>query len=144
MNRPNICWLATIPSQKTSKLPLNLFTFREKSTLFRKVVKILNGSLDMIPSPSPSVKKQIMGGKVCLRCKKTKHCWGIVNKLLKTKSLMTSSSNVLTFRLFFLRLIAQSPYIFLLYSWTWNSTTDIAIPCIFGLSASLESRSLKN
>ena len=34
-----------------------------------KVEKILNGSLDLIPSPSPSVKIQIMGGKVCLRCK---------------------------------------------------------------------------
>jgi hypothetical protein len=26
-------------------------------------------SLDLIPSPSPSVKTQIMDGKVCLRCK---------------------------------------------------------------------------
>ena len=34
-----------------------------------KVEKILKGSLDLIPSPSPSVKIQIMGGKVCLRCK---------------------------------------------------------------------------
>ena len=32
-----------------------------------KVEKILKGSLDSIPSPS--VKIQIMGGKVCLRCK---------------------------------------------------------------------------
>ena len=31
-----------------------------------KVEKILKGSLDSIPSPS--VKIQIMGGKVCLRC----------------------------------------------------------------------------
>ena len=34
-----------------------------------KVEKILKGSLDSIPSPSPSVKILIMGGKVCLRCK---------------------------------------------------------------------------
>ena len=34
-----------------------------------KVEKILKSSLDSIPSPSPSVKIQIMGGKVCLRCK---------------------------------------------------------------------------
>jgi hypothetical protein len=34
-----------------------------------KVEKILKGSLDSIPSPSTSVKIQIMGGKVCLRCK---------------------------------------------------------------------------
>ena len=32
-----------------------------------KVEKILKGSLDTISSPSPSVKIQIMGGKVCLR-----------------------------------------------------------------------------
>ena len=34
-----------------------------------KVKKILKGSLDLISSPSPSVKIQIMGGKVCLRGK---------------------------------------------------------------------------
>ena len=32
------------------------------------VEKILKGSLDSILSPSPSVKIQIMGGKICLRC----------------------------------------------------------------------------
>jgi hypothetical protein len=31
--------------------------------------KILKRSLDLIPSPSPSVKIQIMCGKVCLRCR---------------------------------------------------------------------------
>ena len=45
-----------------------------------KVEKILKGSLDSIPSPSPSVKIQIMGGKVCLRCK-GKTLLGVVNKL---------------------------------------------------------------
>ena len=34
-----------------------------------KVGKILKGNLDSIPSPSLSVKIQIMGGKICLRCK---------------------------------------------------------------------------
>ena len=34
-----------------------------------KVEKILKGSLDSIPSPSPSVKIQITGRKVYLRCK---------------------------------------------------------------------------
>jgi hypothetical protein len=53
---------------------------------------ILKGSLDSISSPSPSVKIQIMGRKVCLRCK-GKTLLGIVNKLLKTKSLLTSPSN---------------------------------------------------
>ena len=47
-----------------------------------KVETILKGSLDSIPSPSPKV--QIMGGKVCLRCK-GKTLLGIVNKLLITK-----------------------------------------------------------
>ena len=49
-----------------------------------KVEKILKGSLDSIPSPSTSVKIQIMGGKVCLRCK-GKTLLGGANKLLKTK-----------------------------------------------------------
>jgi len=53
-----------------------------------KVEKILKGSLDSIPSPSPSVKNQIIGRKVCLRCK-CKTLLGIVNKLLKAKSLLT-------------------------------------------------------
>ena len=59
--------------------------------MFRKVENILKGSLDLIPSPSSSVKIQIMGGKVCLMCK-GKTLLGIVNKLLKTKSLLTSPS----------------------------------------------------
>ena len=34
-----------------------------------KVEKDRKSHLDLIPSHSPSVKIQIMGGKVCLRCK---------------------------------------------------------------------------
>ena len=49
----------------------------------------------MIPSPSPSVKIQIMGGKVCLRYK-GKILLVVVNKLFVFKSLLTSSSNVLS------------------------------------------------
>ena len=49
-----------------------------------KVENIFKGSLDSIPSPSPSGKIQIMGGKVCLRCK-GKTLLGVVDKLLKTK-----------------------------------------------------------
>ena len=49
-----------------------------------KVEKILKGSLDLISSPSPSVKIQVMGGKVCFR-HKGKTLLGIVNKLLKQK-----------------------------------------------------------
>ena len=47
-----------------------------------KVEKHLKGSLNLIPSPSPSMKIQIMGVKVCLRCR-CKILLGVVNKLLK-------------------------------------------------------------
>jgi len=74
-----------------------LYICQEKNFTFAiKVEKILKGSLDSIPSPS--VKIQIMGGKVGLRCK-DKTLLGIVNKLLKTKSLLTSPSNVLPYYL---------------------------------------------
>ena len=63
-----------------------------------KVEKILKGSLDSIPSPSPSVKIQIMGRKVCLRWE-GKNLLGIVNKLLKTKSFLTYAINVLPYYL---------------------------------------------
>ena len=69
-------------------------------TLFRgcqiddKVENILKGSLDSIQSPSPSVKIQIMGEKVCLRCK-GKTLLGVVYKLFVFKSLLTTPSNVL-------------------------------------------------
>ena len=63
-----------------------------------KVDKILKCSLDLIPSPSPSVKIQIVGGKVCLRCK-GKTLLGIVNKLFVFKSLLTKPSNVLPLHL---------------------------------------------
>ena len=49
----------------------------------------------LIPSPSTSVKIQIMDGKVCWRCK-GKTLLGNVNKLLKTK---TMSKNVLPLHL---------------------------------------------
>jgi hypothetical protein len=53
-----------------------------------KVENILKGSLDSIPSPSTSVKIQIMGGKVCLRCK-GKTFLGVVNKLFVFKIKIT-------------------------------------------------------
>ena len=56
----------------------------KKHSLF-KLKHILKGNLDSIPSPSPSVKIQIMGGKVCLRCK-GKTLLDVVNKHLKTKT----------------------------------------------------------
>ena len=59
-----------------------------------KIENILKGSLVLIPSPSPSVKIQIKDRKVCLGGK-DKTLLGFVNKHLKTKSLLTSPSNVL-------------------------------------------------
>ena len=50
----------------------------------RKVENILKGSLFSIPSPSPSVKIQIMGRKVCLRCK-GKTSLDIATKIWKKK-----------------------------------------------------------
>ena len=67
-------------------------------SLIVKVENIWKGNPDLIPSSSFSVKIQIMGGKVCLRCK-GKTLLGVVNKLLKTKSLLRSPSNVLPYYL---------------------------------------------
>jgi hypothetical protein len=45
-----------------------------------KVENILEGSLDLIPSPSPSDKIQIMGGKVCFQkfVDNTKQCFALL------------------------------------------------------------------
>ena len=67
------------PNASTGKINL-VFVFSEK--ILHKVKKILKGSQDSIPSPSEEI--QIMGGKVCLRCK-GKALLGVVNKLLKKK-----------------------------------------------------------
>ena len=77
-----------------------------------KVEKILIGSLDSIPSPSPSVKIQLMGGKVCLRCK-GKTLLGFVNKLLKAKCLLRLPSNILPYYLNF-------PTDNLNFHWRWS------------------------
>ena len=61
-----------------------------------KVEKILKDSLDLIPSPS--VKIQIMGGKVCLRCK-GKTLLGDVNNFFVFNCLLTTPSNVLPYNL---------------------------------------------
>ena len=53
-----------------------------------KIENILKGNLDSIPFPS------IMYRKVCLRCKGIT-LLGFVNKVLKTKNVLTSPSNVL-------------------------------------------------
>ena len=54
-----------------------------------KVEKILKVNLDSILSPSPSVKIQIMGGKICLRCE-DETLLGVVNKLFVFKAVFPS------------------------------------------------------
>ena len=51
----------------------------------RKVEKISEDNLNLISSPSPSVKIQIMGGKVCFRCK-GKKCWALSTSFLYSKN----------------------------------------------------------
>ena len=51
---------------------------RVKASFFKKIASIPS------QAPSPSVKIQIMGGKVCFRCK-GKTLLGIVNKLFISK-----------------------------------------------------------
>ena len=77
-----------------------------------KVEKVLKGSLDLIPPPSPSVKIQIMSGKVCLRCK-GKRLLVVVNKLLKTICLLTSPSNMLSSQV-------NLPVDNLYFHWRWR------------------------
>ena len=55
-----------------------------------KVEKIVKGSLDSILLPSPSVKFKLWESKTLL---------GVVKKLLKTKSLLKSPSNILPYYL---------------------------------------------
>ena len=67
----------------THTKPAKIWAIKESpiKSYFRtfKVEKILKGSLDSIPSPLPSVKIQIMDGKICLR-HKGKTLLGIVNE----------------------------------------------------------------
>ena len=49
-----------------------------------KIEKILKGTLDLIPSPSLSVKIQIMGRKVW-NVVKAKHCWVLPTNFLFSK-----------------------------------------------------------
>ena len=76
-------------------------TVRPQGTFFQnKIEKILKGSLNLIPSPSPSVKIQIMGGKICFRCKgKTlgkkiaRHC----HKTFENKTFVDITQNILPY-----------------------------------------------
>jgi hypothetical protein len=72
----------------------NKKAFKQPCSRTGKLKKIYEDSLVLIPSPSPSVKIQIMGGKVGFRSKsKTLLC--VVNKLFTPKCLLTTPSNVL-------------------------------------------------
>ena len=66
--------------QSIYEFVIDLINFTQIDKKNGKVEKILKGSLDLIPSPSSSVKVQIMEKKVCLRCK-GKTLLGDVNKL---------------------------------------------------------------
>ena len=91
--------------------------FRLKLWSHCKVENILKGSLDSIQTPSPSEKIQIMARKVCLMCK-GKTLQDIVNKLLRTKSLLTSPSNALPY--YCLNKLSRLWFVFLLKVMGWN------------------------
>ena len=58
-----LVWNCSLPNHHSIRnINLSIHSF------FIKLEKILKGSLHSIPSPSPSVKIQIMGRKVCFRC----------------------------------------------------------------------------
>ena len=63
---------------------------RESNEYQGKVEKILEGSLDSIPSLSPSVKIQIIGGKVYLR-EYGKTLLGDVNKLIEIQKFLDNA-----------------------------------------------------
>ena len=71
-------WISTCCSvQLTKKLIDIKVRKRPLFALTCKVENILKSSLDLILSPSPSVKIQIMEGTVCLSCIKVNHCWAL-------------------------------------------------------------------
>ena len=72
--------------------------FRRGQVDSGKVEFFLKGSLDSILSPSPSVKIQIIGGKVGLRFL-GKTLLGAANKLFVFKSLLKRPGNVLPLHL---------------------------------------------
>ena len=53
-------------SKSHNRIRCTGFDLKNNITEWHKVDKILKGSLDLIPSPSPSVKIQLIGGKVYL------------------------------------------------------------------------------
>ena len=84
--------------KSSQKLTPTLFTQLSAKISAKWSREGIKKCLDLIPLPLLSVKIQVMGGKLCLRCK-GKTLLGVVNKLLKTKSLLTTASNVLPLHL---------------------------------------------
>ena len=70
--------------KKTINVIVTLFVASFVFNAQGKVENTLKGSLDSIPSPSTSLKIRIMGGKVCLRCKRQNIAWHC-QQTLKTK-----------------------------------------------------------
>ena len=91
--------------QRFSELKLNsswfynyVFQYENKEVVTwvtDKIENVLKGRLYSIPTSSTSVKIQIMGKKICLRCK-GKTLLGVVNKLLKVKIFCPITSNKLS------------------------------------------------
>ena len=86
-------WFDSMKSKYTASV---LFQESILTWFIVKEEKVLKGSLDSIPSPSPSVIIQIIGRKACLRWK-GKILLGIVNRLLKTKKCWHQTSSVLPY-----------------------------------------------
>ena len=97
-NWSSLCRLDKIYYEKSWKISIQHNSLAKFYHSISKVENISKGSLDSIPSPSPSAKIQNMGGKVCLRWK-GKTLLGIVDKLFIFKCLLTTPSNVLPLHL---------------------------------------------
>ena len=81
------------PKSKDLFLSFTCALFYQLSSQVERILKY-----SLVSIPSPSVKIQTMSGEFCLMCK-GKTLLGVVNTLLKKKSLLTSPSNVLPYYL---------------------------------------------
>ena len=94
VSSPLGCLLGQGEQERLPENKIKMIQWPRASYCIVKVEKVLKGSRNSIPSPSPSVKIQIMGRKVCLRCK-GKTLLGDVNKLFVFNSLLTTPWNIL-------------------------------------------------
>ena len=84
---------------KALQILVDWFLFLPEEWIMPKVENILTGSLDLIPSPLPSVKIQIIGWKVYSRGNRAKNSWVMSTNFFIFKSLSTRPSNVLPLHL---------------------------------------------